>query len=220
MRPMPAVVAVSAWVWVSFASPAPVPAQGPPGQPSRAVWVSACDRELEARIRRDHPHTDEVEISGGTVSEWAWSRTEVAVAGEGRMRRGSSWNEFDFVCLIDARSNAVTALEWSGPLRDGEPVRPGSQPPSRLLGTLDDGSSAGRGCVAALEAAIRADHPRSGRVRIERGTLRRWLRSAVETGVRGEGEFAGSRGLPHPFEFTCQWDERRGSAAAVFYELR
>jgi hypothetical protein len=50
--------------------------------------------------------------------------------------------------------------------------------------------------------------------------LRRWRRSTVETGVRGEGSFAGSRGLPHPFEFNCVWDERRGAAAALFYELR
>lgn len=195
-------------------------ASGRPAFQPRAIWVDLCDRALGERIRRDHPHTDRVEISGGTVSEWAWSRTEVAVAGEGRMLRGETWDEFDFVCLVDARSNAISALEWSGPLHDGRPVRPGAQPPSRLLGTLDDASPAGRGCAAALESGIRADHPRSGRVRLERGTLRRWRRSPVETGVRGEGEFAGSRGLPHPFEFTCVWDERRGAVSALFYELR
>lgn len=217
MRQLVVVAMLSA---AGFAGPNPAVAQSRPELQPRAIWVDLCDRALEARIRQDHPHTDEVEVSGGTVSEWAWSRTEVAVAGEGRMRRGSSWNEFDFVCLIDARSNAVTALEWSGPLKDGEPVRPGAQPPARLLGSLEGSSPAGRGCVAALEAAIRADHPRSGRVELDRRSLRRWRRSTVETGVRGEGTFAGSRGLPHPFEFTCVWDERRDTAGALFYELR
>ena len=35
----------------------------------------------EARIRQEHPHTDEVEVDGRSVSEWSWSRTEVAVSG-------------------------------------------------------------------------------------------------------------------------------------------
>jgi hypothetical protein len=220
MRQNPVPAAVSALIWTVLAAPGPVSAQGPPAYQPRAIRVDICARAVEARIRQDHPHTDRVEVDGRTVSEWSWSRTEVAVSGEGKMLRGSSWNEFDFVCLIDARSNGVTLLEWSGPLKDGEPVRPGAQPPSRLLGTLDDGSIAGRECRAALEAAIRSDHPRSGRLELDRSTLRRWRRSPVETGVRGEGEFAGSRGLPHPIEFGCVWDERRGQVASVYYELR
>lgn len=220
MRPIRVVAAAVVLTSGSLLAPVPVTAQGSPAFAPRAIWVDLCDRELEARIRQDHPHTAEVVVAGGTVSEWAWSRTEVAVAGEGRMRRGSSWDDFDFVCLIDARSNAVTALDWSGPLRDGEPVRRGARPPSRLLGGLEDTSPAGRGCRAALEAAIRADHPRSGKIELDRRSLRRWQRSAIETGVRGEGTFAGSRGLAHPFEFTCVWDERRGRAGALFYELR
>lgn len=220
MRQIPLAVAVTALVWAGLAAPEPAAAQGPPGYQPRATWVDVCARAVEARIRRDHQHTDKVEVDGRSVSEWSWSRTEVAVSGEGKMLRGSSWNEFDFVCLIDARSNAVTLLEWSGPLKDGEPVRPGAQPPARLLGRLDNGSTAGRECQAALEAAIRTDHPRSGRLELDRSTLRSWRRSPTETGVRGEGKFAGSRGLPHPIEFGCVWDGRRGQVASVYYELR
>jgi hypothetical protein len=189
--------------------------------PSRANWVDACARALEGRIRGEHPHTDKVELVARTVSEWTFSRGEVAVAGEGRMLRGRSWDEFDFVCLVERRSSRISTLEWSGPLRDdGTPIRQGVHRPTRLLSSLGLDSAPGRGCAQAVEAEIRREHPSSGRVDFERATLRQWRRSQSEVGARGEGRFAGFRGRPHPFEFACVWDVRRGGVTAVFYELQ
>jgi len=184
-------------------------------------WSGVCARALEQRIRSEHPHTDQVELVARNMSEWAYSRGEVAVAGDGRMLRGKSWDDFDFVCLVEMRSSRVSALEWSGPLRDdGTPVRPGVQRPTRLLSELGLDSAAGRGCAEAVGAEIRREHPRAGRVDFERATLRQWRRSQFEIGARGEGSFAGFRGRPHPFEFSCVWDARRGGVTSVFYELQ
>jgi hypothetical protein len=184
-------------------------------------WSGVCARALEQRIRSEHPHTDQVELVARNMSEWAYSRGEVAVAGDGRMLRGKSWDDFDFVCLVEMRSSRVSALEWSGPLRDdGTPVRPGVQRPTRLLSELGLDSAAGRGCAEAVGAEIRREHPRAGRVDFEHATLRQWRRSQFEIGARGEGSFAGFRGRPHPFEFSCVWDARRGGVTSVFYELQ
>lgn len=189
------------------------------GREPRAIHVSACAEQLERQIRSEHPHTDAVEVSGGTLSDWAWSRSESAVAGSGRMLRGKTWDEFDFVCLVDDRSERVTALEWSGPLNGGKPVRPGAARPMRLLAPLALEEAPARACVEAVGAAIRRDHPRSGQLRIETAALRQWRRPANAIGVRGEGVFSGRRGQPHPFEFGCVWSER-GVVGEVFYELQ
>lgn len=188
------------------------------GWEPRATLVSACGDVLERQIRSEHPHTDRVEVTGGSVSDWVWSRAESAVAGSGRMLRGKTWDEFDFVCLVDDRSGRVTALEWSGPLNDGQPVRPGVARPMRLLSSLALEAAPARACADAVGAAIRRDHPRSGQMRIETASLRQWRRSGG-IGVRGEGVFAGRRGQPHPFEFGCVWSER-GVVGEVFYELQ
>ncbi|KAB2969313.1 MAG: hypothetical protein F9K18_01515 [Thermoanaerobaculia bacterium] len=186
-----------------------------------AQELERCTSALEAKIRAEHPHTDKVELLDRSVSEWAYSRSEVAVAGDGRMLRGKSWDEFDFVCLVEMRSNRVSALEWSGPLLDdGTPVRPGVQRPTRLLSALTLEAAAGRGCSEAVGAEIRREHPRSGRIDFERPTLRQWRRSQSEVSTRGEGRFAGFRGRPHEFEFACVWDARRGAVTAVYYELQ
>jgi hypothetical protein len=186
----------------------------------RGSAAEVCRRPLEDRIRSEHPHTDAVEITPRSLLEWSYSRAETALSGEGRMLRGKTWDEFDFVCLVESRSGRLVALEWSGPLHDGQPVRPGAQRPERLLAPLEVGSPLGRACADAVGAEIRREHPRSGRVDLERESLRQWRRSQAEAGALGEGRFAGARGRPHPFEFSCVWDARRGGVTSVYYELQ
>ena len=165
----------------------------------RAIWVNWCTAEVERTIRAEHPHTSQIDSTRGPVSEWAWSRTESAVAGSGRMLRGKVWDEFDYICVIDERAGRVSQLEW------------------RLRSiTLDEAPA--RACIEAVVASIRADHPATANHRIEASSLRQWRRSDFDTGVRGEGVFAGRRGKPHEFEFGCVWN-RRGAVSEVFYNL-
>jgi len=198
----------------------PPSSQGGDGEAVSGSATDACRTALGERIRSEHPHTDEIEIAERSLLEWSYSRTERAVAGDGRMRRGTTWDELDFVCVVEGRAGRVVALEWSGPLHQGRPVRPGEQEPRRLLAPLESGAPAGRACAEAVGAEIRREHPRSGQLELERTTLRQWRRSATEVGVLGEGRFAGARGRPHPIEFTCVWDTRRGAIGAVYYELQ
>lgn len=225
MRPRAAVAAAASSVFLCcLLGTAPLPAQTTPraagtGFQPRAVWVDWCVVEVERRIRTEHPHTSQIEATRGPVSEWAWSRTQSAVSGSGRMLRGKVWDEFDYICLIDERAGRVSELEWSGPLADGEPVRPGTRRPARLLTTIGPDEGPARVCTEAAFAAIRADHPSSGGHRVDGASLRQWQRSVSETGVRGEGVFTGRRGRPHEFEFGCVWNPQ-GTVQEVFYELQ
>jgi hypothetical protein len=186
----------------------------------RSSAVQRCEQALEQRIRSEHPHTDRVITLGGSLVEWPASRaSEAGVAGDGKMLRGQSWDDFEFTCWYDGRSGGVSRVEWSGPYHDGQPVR-GAHRRQRFDPTpIDVRDATARACLDAVGAEIRREHPRTGRLEAHRGELGSWQRPNGEVVVRGRGRFEGARGGWHEVSFQCGLEARGRRVANAWYEL-
>ena len=185
----------------------------------RSPSAERCASALEQKIRAEHPHTDRVVTIGGSLIEWSATRDgDAGLAGDGRMLRGETWDDFEFTCWFD-RSGGVARLDWSGPYHDGQPVRGGHRRQRVDPAPLDPRDATARACLDAVSAEIHRDHPRTGRVEAHRAELGRWERPNGEDVVRGGGRFEGARGGWHEITFQCGFDPGGRRVGNAWYEL-